>query len=154
MPAESKQAFAMATRWIPQTDRPLVTVRTNLPDGILINSYWNRSMKQEIAMAGVYNPVTIGLMASMAIPAFQKVRQSSQEKAVTNNLRQLAAAADQFYLETGKNSATYADLVGSAKYIRQINPVAGEDYRTLIFKQGLPLRVNVPTLRKTISYPR
>jgi type IV pilus assembly protein PilA len=154
MPAESKQAFAMATRWIPKIDRPLVTVRTNLSDGILINSYWNRSMKQEIAMMSVYNPVTVGFMAAMAIPAFQKVRQSSQEKAVTNNLRQLAAAADQYYLETGKTSATYADLVGPQKYIRQINPVAGEDYRSLIFKQGAPLRVNVPALRKTVSYPR
>jgi hypothetical protein len=154
MPPETKQAFAMATRWIPKIDRPLVTVRTNLPDGILINSYWNRSMKQEIAMAGVYNPVTIGLMAAMAIPAFQKVRQASQEKAVVNNLRQLSAAADQFYLETNKTSATYADLVGPDKYIRQINPVAGENYTGIIFKRDAPLRVNVPSLKKVVSYPR
>jgi len=39
--------------------------------------------------------VIIGLLAAMAIPAFQKVRSNSQDKAVTNNLRQLAAAADQ-----------------------------------------------------------
>jgi type IV pilus assembly protein PilA len=154
MPPESKQGFAMAMRMLPQTDRPLITVRSNLPDGILINSYWNRSMKQDIVMATVYNPVTIGVMASMAIPAFQKVRQSSQEKAVLNNLRQLAAAADQYYLETNKTSATYDDLVGPTKYIQAIKPVAGENYRTLIFKQDAPLRVNVPALRKTISYPR
>jgi type IV pilus assembly protein PilA len=42
--------------------------------------------------------VIIGLLAAMAIPAFQKVRQSSQDKAVLNNARQLAAAADQFFL--------------------------------------------------------
>jgi type IV pilus assembly protein PilA len=154
MPPEAKQGFAMAMRMLPKTDRPLVTVRSNLPDGILINSYWNRSMKQDIVMATVYNPVTIGVMAAMAVPAFQKVRQSSQEKAVTNNLRQLSAAADQFYLEKGVTTATYADLVGPGKYIRQINPVAGEDYRTLVFKQGAPVRVNVPALRRTISYPR
>lgn len=152
MPAESKQAFAMAMRWIPKTDRPLVTVRSNLPDGILVNSYWNRSLKQEIAMISVYNPVTIGLMAGMAIPAFQKVRQSSQEKAITNNLRQLSAAADQFYLETGKTSATYDDLVGPTKYIRRLNPVAGEDYRTITFKANTKLRVQVPGLRKAVEY--
>jgi len=33
--------------------------------------------------------VIIGLLAAMAIPAFQKVRQSSQDKAVLNNARQL-----------------------------------------------------------------
>lgn len=152
MPAESKQAFAMALRWIPKTDRPLVTVRTNLPDGILVNSYWNRSLKQEIAMVSVYNPVTIGLMAGMAIPAFQKVRQSSQEKAVMNNLRQLSAAADQYYLENNQTTATFDDLVGPTKYIRQINPVAGEDYRTIIFKQNTKLRVQVPALRKFVEY--
>ena len=36
--------------------------------------------------------VIIGLLAAMAIPAFQKVRQSSQDKAVLNNARQLSAA--------------------------------------------------------------
>jgi len=35
--------------------------------------------------------VIIGLLAAMAIPAFQKVRVSSQEKAVVNNLRQFAS---------------------------------------------------------------
>ena len=38
--------------------------------------------------------VIIGLLAAMAIPAFQKVRQSSQDKAVLNNARQLSAYLD------------------------------------------------------------
>jgi type IV pilus assembly protein PilA len=154
MPAESKQAFGMAMRWLPKTDRPLVTVRTNLPDGILVKSYWNRSLKQEIAMVGVYNPVTIGLMASMAIPAFQKVRQSSQEKAIMNNLRQLAAASDQYYLETGKTTTTYDEIVGPTKYVKHVNAVAGENYREIVFIQNTPLKVFVPSLRRAISYPR
>ena len=45
--------------------------------------------------------VIIGLLAAMAFPAFQKVRQSSQDKAVLNNARQLSAAADQYFLENG-----------------------------------------------------
>ena len=45
--------------------------------------------------------VIIGLLAAMAIPAFQKVRQSSQDKAVLNNARQLSAGADQYFLENG-----------------------------------------------------
>ncbi len=152
LPPESRQGFAMIMRMLPKTDRPLVTVRRNLPDGILVDAYWNRSLKQDVAMVMVYNPVTVGVMAAMAIPAFQKVRASSQEKAVMNNLRQLAAAADQYYLETGKSTATYVDLVGPDKYIRQINPVAGEIYVGMTFKQGAPLRVRVPTLKKFVEY--
>jgi len=33
--------------------------------------------------------VIIGVLAAMALPAFQKVRASSQDKAVINNLRQI-----------------------------------------------------------------
>ena len=43
--------------------------------------------------------VIIGLLAAMAIPAFQKVRVSSQDKAILNNARQLSAAAEQFFLD-------------------------------------------------------
>lgn len=57
-------------------------------------------------------------------------------KAVLNNLRQIAAAADQYYLEFGKTSVTLAELVGPTKYIRQLKPVDGETYDGLQLKQG------------------
>jgi type II secretory pathway pseudopilin PulG len=80
-------------------------------------------------------------LAAMAIPAFQKVRQTSQDKAILNNLRMLNSAAEQYYLEHRVNTATYGDLVGPDKYIRTLQPVAGEDYRTLQFRAGQPLRI-------------
>jgi len=76
--------------------------------------------------------VIIGLLAAMAIPAFQKVRQTSQEKAITNNLRQLASAADQYFLEKGVTSVLSADLVGADKYVKTFKLVAGETYPTSI----------------------
>ena len=72
--------------------------------------------------------VIIGLLAAMAIPAFQKVRTTSQEKTITNNLRQLASAADQYFLEEGLTTVTSAELVGSDKYVKAIDQVAGETY--------------------------
>ncbi|HWA08100.1 MAG TPA: hypothetical protein VG838_01405 [Opitutaceae bacterium] len=137
---------------LPAPTQPLVTVRTNLPDGILVRSYWDRSLKQDVALISIYNPVTIGVIAAMAIPAFQKVRAASQEKAVLNNLRQLGAAADQYYLESGESSAKYSDLVGPTKYIKVINSVAGEDYRSIRFQQGRPLQVRLPSTGQTIQY--
>lgn len=136
---------------LPVLDRPLVSVRTNLPDGILVRSYMNRSLKQEIAMAAVYNPVSLGVLAAMAIPAFQKVRTASQEKAVINNLRQLSAAAEQYYLENGVSSATYDNLVGPKGYIKILRSIAGEDYRSLRFVQGEPLRVRLSN-GKVVEY--
>jgi type IV pilus assembly protein PilA len=74
--------------------------------------------------------VIIGLLAAMAVPAFQKVRTASQDKTVLNNLRQLASAADQYYLEKGVTQVAYAELVGTDKYITKMNKVADEAYDT------------------------
>jgi len=77
-----------------------------------------------------------GLTAAMAIPAFQKVRTNSQEKAVTNNLRQLASAADQYMLEYGVTEVTYEDL-GEYFADGALSPVCGEDYSGMVISQDM-----------------
>ncbi len=97
--------------------------------------------------------VIIGLLAAMAIPAFQKVRANSQDKAVTNNLRQLSSAADQYFLENGVTTVASSLLVGtnSTQYVKVINTVARETYTTNL-TQGQPVSaVGVAGVR-TISY--
>ena len=95
--------------------------------------------------------VIIGLLAAMAIPAFQKVRQSSQDKAVMNNARQLAAAADQYYLENGVSSVTQGSLVGSTNYVKSLNLVANETYPAG-FTQGEAITVAGVAGARTITY--
>jgi type IV pilus assembly protein PilA len=72
--------------------------------------------------------VIIGLLAAMAIPAFQKVRQSSIEKTLTNDAKQLASAANQYFMENGVSTiACAADVKGSItsvemnSYVHQIS---------------------------------
>src|SRR6185295_1591475 len=100
----------------------------------LIRSYSHQSLKQQALLFSSASPVTIGLLAAMAIPAFEKVCANSQETAITNNLRQLASAGQQYLLEAGKTSASYSDLVGDGpeKYIKRLRPVAGEDYTKVV----------------------
>ncbi len=43
--------------------------------------------------------VIIGLLAAMAIPAFQRVRENSIQSRMDNDARQLASAAQQIFLE-------------------------------------------------------
>jgi type IV pilus assembly protein PilA len=76
--------------------------------------------------------VIIGLLAAMAIPAFQKVRQTSQEKTLINNLRQLASGADQYFLEEGVSSVSSDDLVGTGqtKYVKAFSQVGTQDSYT------------------------
>ena len=95
--------------------------------------------------------VIIGLLAAMAIPAFQKVRQSSQDKAVLNNARQLSAAADQFFLENGVTTAASISLVGATNYVKAVNTVASETYPTG-YTQGVTITISGVAGSRTITY--
>lgn len=94
--------------------------------------------------------VIIGLLAAMAVPAFQKVRENSQSKAITNNLRQVAHAGAQYILEVGSDEVSY-DLLVANEYLNEIEPVAQETYNSItittdsapITAQGQPTGVNV-----------
>ncbi len=66
--------------------------------------------------------VIIGLLAAMAIPAFQKVRQNSIEKTLTNDARQLAGAANQIYMETG--ASTVAVTVDASNNLVSTTPLS------------------------------
>ena len=95
--------------------------------------------------------VIIGLLAAMAIPAFQKVRQASQDKAVLNNARQLAAAADQYFLENGVSTVTQGSLVGSTNYVKALNLVANETYPDS-YTQGITITIGGVAGARTITY--
>jgi type IV pilus assembly protein PilA len=95
--------------------------------------------------------VIIGLLAAMAIPAFQKVRQSSQDKAVLNNARQLSAAADQYYLENGVSSVASTNLVGATNYVKVVNTVASETYPTNL-TQGVTITIGGIAGVRTVTY--
>ncbi len=84
--------------------------------------------------------VIIGLLAAMAIPAFQKVRTASQDKAVTNNMRQISGAADQYYLENGVTTVALTSLIGPTNYVKSLNTVAFEKYPT-DYTQGITITV-------------
>ena len=75
--------------------------------------------------------VIIGLLAAMAIPAFQKVRTSSIEKTLINDAKQIAGAANQYMMEYGLASVTAAyttsngavggDLAAYVKFVSKGN---------------------------------
>jgi type IV pilus assembly protein PilA len=95
--------------------------------------------------------VIIGLLAAMAIPAFQKVRTASQNKAVLNNARQLSAAADQYFLEAGASYAASTSLVGATNYVKAIQTVASETYPTQ-YTQGITVTIGNVANARTITY--
>jgi hypothetical protein len=98
-------------------------------DALVTVQYAGYSYKQIVT---ILPAAVAGAVAGTAIPAYQKVQQTSQEKAVTNNLRQFASAAQQYMLEEGVSEVTYDDIVGPGKYIPTLSSVTGEDYEDLV----------------------
>jgi Tfp pilus assembly major pilin PilA len=80
----------------------------------------------------------VGLLAAMAIPAYQKVRHASQDNLVRSHLTQIWYAAEQQMLETGADTVTYDQLVGPGKSLQEgaLKPVAGENYHDLEVHRG------------------
>jgi len=81
--------------------------------------------------------VVIGLLAAMAIPAFEKVRTTAIAKACANNERMVSAVVDQFTVEHGVPPANYADFVGSGKLLATMPTCpSGGTYSIKIDAQG------------------
>jgi len=90
--------------------------------------------------------VMIGLLAAMTIPAFQKVRQSSQAKVCLNNQRMLAAALDQYRLEHDKGAQKWDEVVGPDKYVKTM-PVCllgGTYTATYTAENGYQVKCSIP----------
>jgi type IV pilus assembly protein PilA len=95
--------------------------------------------------------VIIGLLATMAIPAFQRVTRASQDKAVLNNARQLSSAADQYFMESGVSTVTLSDLIGPTTYIKALNSVAKEEYPS-VYTAAVTITVTSVGGTRTITY--
>jgi type IV pilus assembly protein PilA len=96
--------------------------------------------------------VIIGLLAAMALPAISRVTAASQDKAILNMARQLAAAADQYYLENGCSTVHTTDLVGPASYIKSLNRVTGHEQIPGYMTQGVTITIGNVAGQRTITY--
>jgi hypothetical protein len=64
-------------------------------------------------------------------------RRNINEKMIMNNLRQLAIAVDQFFLDNGVNEAKWEQIVGPGKSIKELRSIDGEDYSKLVLRKDI-----------------
>lgn len=86
--------------------------------------------------------VIIGLLAFMAIPAFNKVKQNTRSKRISENLSLIAKSGQQYLLENGVSEVSYPELENV--YFAPLTSVAGEDYSSLtILGPGVDHKLSV-----------
>ena len=140
-------------------DRPVIAVRTNLPDGILIRSYADRSLKQSLVAVAVYNPVTLGLLAAVGMQNRNAAAARAQgmapvgsrpvavpmtpEATVKRNLRVLYTLGMIYGRQHHQAAVPYSDFVGPGKSLPSIPAKSGEDYSQLVVESGKPLKVTM-----------
>ncbi len=76
--------------------------------------------------------VIIGLLAAMAIPAFQRVRENSIASRMDNDARQLASAAQQIFLEENVSTVAVAYVADTGAVTFSIDGVDLEGYLNTI----------------------
>ncbi len=76
----------------------------------------------------------IGLLATLAVPAFRRAQTNARTSAMQSNARQIISAGQQYILTTNTTSIAYTALTSTTTagnnpaYLTPITPVAGEVY--------------------------
>lgn len=95
--------------------------------------------------------VIISLLTAMALPAFNKLRQTAQDQKILNNAKQLAVVADLYYLEHGVSSVTIDKIVGPTANMKTLEIIANETYPK-VFTQGAPIIITGIAGSRTITF--
>ena len=77
--------------------------------------------------------------------------ESTANKVVTSQARQLSVAADQYFLENGASTVSYDSLVGMTNYVKAVFPTHQEIYPAN-YTQGITITVTGVAGTRTITY--
>lgn len=122
----AKVLDAVFTDYFSKFTKPQLSASVLVEDGLRGIAYSDQSLEDAMYI------FPAGLIAAMAIPALEKVRETSQEKAIFNNLQMIAVAAESYFAETGETEVKVENLIGPDNYIEALNSVAGERYDHLV----------------------
>jgi len=103
---------------------------------------------------GKAKPKQSSAMKAPQVSSPEEFKRKAQEKAILNNLRILASAADQYYLENGVLNVNIDQLLGPSGYIKKLNAVDGEDYSKLDLSSNTKEWKVISASGITVTYSR
>lgn len=78
--------------------------------------------------------VALFLLAIIIFPLLQKLELSNQKAQILSNLTTIRLHADLYFEDTGTTSVSLYQLVGPKNPIPKLEPVAGETYPEIIYR--------------------
>ena len=93
--------------------------------------------------------VIIGIIAAIAVPAFNQARTQAQTNAIIENLRVIASAGQQYLIANGSESTVTVGELVTAKYLdASPTPVSNESYDALsVSNSGSSLSVTATNIQ-------
>jgi type IV pilus assembly protein PilA len=95
--------------------------------------------------------VLIGTIAALFVVISRKVIAIHHDTIVRSNARQLSAAADEYFKESGATTVAYSSLVGATNYIKAVTPISGETYPSY-YTKGVTLTITGVAGTRTLTY--
>jgi hypothetical protein len=95
--------------------------------------------------------VSAGVLWLIGSHLAEQQRVKREMSLVGCNVRELAAVADQYYLEYGVTAVKFPDLVGPDRYLKALQRISVEEYPTRFVQGGTITVTGVAGLR-TITY--
>ena len=91
--------------------------------------------------------VIIGILAAIAVPAFNEARDTARRNSISDNLRVVAGAAQQYLIANGSAASVSTDSLVPTWLDVLPTPVAGETYAGIdIANTATSISVNAPGL--------
>ncbi|HLP09823.1 MAG TPA: hypothetical protein VK178_16810 [Opitutaceae bacterium] len=120
---------------------PAVSVTSNLPEGVLVQSVGPSSLRESLPALGLATPDLAGNILRVVLPAHVASLQARalatrQESAIRENLAKVSAAAEGFFATNAEaEEVSFTQLLESAPTLAQLASVAGEDYASVTVRR-------------------
>jgi hypothetical protein len=127
-------------RWA-KINAPAVSVTSNLPEGVLVQSVGPASLRESLPVLGLATPDLAGNILRIALPAHIASLQAGaliarQGDSIRANLAKVSAAATTYFgTHAEAEEVSFNDLLEGAPELAQIAPVAGEEYASITVRR-------------------
>lgn len=119
---------------------PVVTVVSNLPDGVLVQSVSPESLREALPLLGLATPDLAGNILRVALPSFvsERYAQGAAERrsaAIVANLGRVSAVAERYFARNSDVEVSFAQLQEFDAEGTRLIPVADEDYSPITIRR-------------------